>query len=58
MGKKEIYEDGVEWVEGYHIHETDWMETYSLGEHIHTHWDKEVMLHTFTTYPQRSKRSG
>lgn len=36
--KKEIYEDGVEWVEGCHIHETAWMETESAGEHLHTHW--------------------
>lgn len=37
--KKEIYEDGIEWVEGCHIHETAWMGMDNVGEHIHTHWD-------------------
>lgn len=37
--KKEIYEDGVEWVEGCHIHENAWMEPESSGEHIHTKWN-------------------
>lgn len=36
--KKEIFEDGVEWVEGCHIHETTWMETECREGHLHTHW--------------------
>lgn len=33
--KKEMYEDGIEWVEGCQIHETAWMESQSPGEHMH-----------------------
>lgn len=39
--KKEIYEDGVQWVEGCHIHENAWMDPESSGEHIHTKWDNQ-----------------
>ncbi|GGG13668.1 ThiF family adenylyltransferase [Paenibacillus abyssi] len=40
--KKEIYEDGVEWVEGCHIYETAWMENDpAAGHHHHAQWDSK-----------------
>jgi molybdopterin/thiamine biosynthesis adenylyltransferase/molybdopterin synthase catalytic subunit len=40
--KKEIAEDGVEWVEGCHVHETAWLETEKAGEpHLPTHWSHQ-----------------
>ncbi|MFB4162307.1 ThiF family adenylyltransferase [Alteribacillus sp. JSM 102045] len=40
--KKEIYDDGIEWIEGCQIHETAWMEpNTNMEKHPHTNWDPQ-----------------
>lgn len=58
--KKERYEDGYEWVEGCHIHETAWMQTEDSADHLHTHWasqDRYARQIRFTPLSEAGQKS-